>query len=76
MQEFRFGGEVTQRPLSDATAEQWAGYFYFRPNGAGGATGVVEPSLRLPPLVLRPARHHHQRSPRDLLAKRPTAGRG
>ncbi len=35
MQEFRFGGEVTQRPLSDATAEQWAGYFYFRPNGAG-----------------------------------------
>ena len=33
--EFRFGGEVTNRPAPDATQEQWSSYFYNRVNTAG-----------------------------------------
>jgi heterotetrameric sarcosine oxidase delta subunit len=35
VQEFRFGGEVTNRPAPDASQDQWTSYFYFRPNVAG-----------------------------------------
>ena len=33
--EFRFGGELTQRPTPDATQAEWTGYIYDRRNVAG-----------------------------------------
>ncbi len=33
--EFRFGGEVTRRPATDASTDEWTSYFYFRRNVAG-----------------------------------------
>ena len=33
--EFRFGGEVKQRPLPDASAEDWLRYTYTKSNVAG-----------------------------------------
>ena len=33
--EFRFGGEVTDRPKPDAPAADWNAYFYDRRNTAG-----------------------------------------
>ena len=36
--EFRFGGEVTERPTPDASDETWTGYFYLRANTAGPQT--------------------------------------
>ncbi len=33
--EFRFGGEVTARPMPDAPQEDWSRYFYDRSNVAG-----------------------------------------
>ena len=33
--EFRFGGEVTIRPVPDASGDEWSAYFYSRGNVAG-----------------------------------------
>ena len=33
--EFRFGGEVVQRPQPDASNQEWTNYFYSRRNVAG-----------------------------------------
>ena len=33
--DFRFGGEVTNRPAPDAPPEAWTHYFYYRQNEAG-----------------------------------------
>ena len=33
--EFRFGGEVRERPQPDASEDQWTRYFYDRANVAG-----------------------------------------
>ena len=33
--EFRFGGEVKERPRPDAPPEKWTGYLYDRANVAG-----------------------------------------
>lgn len=33
--EFRFGGELSNRPAPDATPETWAQYFYTRRNVSG-----------------------------------------
>lgn len=35
--EFRYGGEVMQRPLPDASKEAWSAYRYLRTNVAGRA---------------------------------------
>ncbi|MGI9070465.1 MAG: sarcosine oxidase subunit delta [Bryobacteraceae bacterium] len=36
--EFRFGGEIKQRPALDAPAEEWADYRFNRVNAAGVQT--------------------------------------
>lgn len=33
--EFRFGGELTQRPKPDSSSNEWTSYFYDRRNTAG-----------------------------------------
>jgi heterotetrameric sarcosine oxidase delta subunit len=33
--EFRFGGEMMERPVPDASQDRWATYFYTRRNVAG-----------------------------------------
>lgn len=33
--EFRFGGELTNRPKPEAIGDEWTGYFYNRRNAAG-----------------------------------------
>ena len=59
--EFRFGGEVVSRPSPDASSEEWGSYFFISdPNVAGSQTGVVEPPLRLPPLVPGSPGHDRQ----------------
>ena len=35
MYEFRFGGELTDRPKPGASTDEWSGYFYNRRNVAG-----------------------------------------
>ena len=33
--DFRFGGEVLQRPQQDAPGQEWNEYYYFRKNTSG-----------------------------------------